>query len=131
MAKSKISSNGEKNQTIKHFSSGVISWSFFSDYWEGPRSLFKKINFLIIAIFDADDDKWGIGLEMIENLVAEAKEKHEEIWEKAKVEKKEAGENDVSTVKDTSKRKFMAEELVKHISGSVEKAKQELQKIDA
>ncbi len=84
-----------------------------------------------MAIFDADDDKWGIGLEMIENLVAEANEKHEEIWEKAKAEKKEAGENDVSTIKDTSKRKFMAEELVKHISGSVEKAKQELQKIDA
>jgi hypothetical protein len=136
MVKKKVTSNGEKNQEavdkqlIKHFSSGVVSWSIFYDYWHKQDSLFLKLNFFIMAIFN-DDSNWHVGLDTLEDIIAEAKEKHEEIWEKAKAEKKEAGENDVSTIKDTSKRKFMAEELAKHLSGHVEKAEKELQEIDA
>ncbi len=130
MTKKKVTLKGGNNQPIKHFSSGVISWSFISDYWQNQEAILHRLSFLIAATLN-DDDNWYTGLSMLEDFIAEVIGKHEEVWEEAKAEKKEAGENDVSTVKDTSERKFMAEELVKHISGSVERAKQELQKIDA
>jgi hypothetical protein len=126
MAKDKVTSNGGNNQPIKHFSSGVISWSFFDGIWHEQYEIFQKVNFLIASTFKSnfnDNDNWIIGLEMLTGLIAEAKERHEGIWGQAKVEKDEAGGNCISTIKDASETKIMAE--------YVRKAKKELQGIDA
>jgi hypothetical protein len=130
MAKSKITSNGEKNQEavakqpIKHFQSGVVSWSLFSDFYDCQTLFVSRINFLIDAGFGTQ--KFSSAAGCMEDLVRQARGDFNEIWEKAKAEKREAGGNFVSTIKDitdTSERKFMAE--------LVGKAKKELQEIDA
>ena len=80
----------------KVFSTGVVSYSLFSNFNENQRSLLSDIEFLCDAGSQTDDP--GSALDIIEHYVYDANKKLDEYWEKGNCEKDESGGNDVKVI---------------------------------
>ena len=85
-----------EQKLIKHFKSGVVGWSLFSDFWDRQHAFIEKINHLL----ETSEDEGGWGINIAFDLIEVAQKEIEEYWETAKKEKEEAGGNSVSTIKN-------------------------------
>lgn len=87
------------NEPIKHFDTGVVSYSLFNDFYHiFVLKLLNSLEFLTDSGFASEEDEMLIAMEMIEKTVKDAKSNMDEIFEKAKVESNEAGGNDIYTI---------------------------------
>jgi hypothetical protein len=137
MAKSKVASKtGPKqeqkkgNQPIKHFDSGVVSWSLFSDLYEIIFTFKGRLNFLCkSACCSGELDDFSVAMDLIENQLEQFEKTYKEFCQKAETEKGKAGGNDVSTIRDISLVRSETEEFVTKLQKFKEKAEKELEEI--
>jgi len=80
----------EKQTTIKHFETGVVSYSLFHELYSEQDLLIEKINYLLS---NADEGGWGFTI--ISEIVQAAQKKVEEYWKRSGQEKDKAGGNNV------------------------------------
>ena len=94
MSKSKVSKKETpKQEPIKHFNYGVVSWGLFRELWEAQNEYIKKLSFILE---NTDFDDWGLNIAF--DLIEMAEKDADEWWEKALIETNEAGGNDIYTI---------------------------------
>jgi hypothetical protein len=90
MAKSNVSSkDASRQEPIKHFNCGVVSWGLFDKVWHENDELRKKLRFLLTN----SDLDWGLNI--IHDLIDLSEKNADELWEKAKTEKQQATSGEV------------------------------------
>ncbi len=85
-----------RQETIKHFGSGVVSYSFLHEIHGDIDRLLDRLAFLVDAGYAIED--MATALILIEKLVLEAKSEWAEMHKKAVKEANEAGGNDIYTI---------------------------------
>jgi hypothetical protein len=94
MAKSKVTSKDTPRQEpIKHFKYGVVSWDVFREFWEYQDEFAQKVRFILQ---NTDFDDWGLTIAF--DLIRMAQKDADECWKKALIEANEAGGNDIYTI---------------------------------
>jgi hypothetical protein len=82
-----------RQEPIKHFDAGVVSWNIFSEFWGYQDEFAKKLSFILQ---NTDFDDWGLTVAF--DLIRMAQKDADECWEKAIQESNEAGGNDIYTI---------------------------------
>ena len=94
MAKAK---DTPRQEPIKTFSAGVISYSLFDDIWGHYQSFIGRLDLLTECAYETS--KHEEVMDLICQIIKQGQEESETFWERALSERKEAGGNDVMTVK--------------------------------
>jgi len=97
MAENTVSSKDTPRQEpIKHFEAGVVSYFLFHDFHDDIDLLLRRLKFLARAGFD--DEHMDTALDLIERLILSAESKLGEMNKRAVKESNEAGGNDIYTI---------------------------------
>ena len=98
MAESKVSSKDTPRQElIKHFDTGVVSYYSFSKFHDEQSILYDRIKFLTGSGFTMD--KKDMALDTIETLIDHERKRLDEAMDRACQERNGAGGNNVMTIK--------------------------------
>ncbi|UCD33393.1 MAG: hypothetical protein JSV38_05865 [Desulfobacterales bacterium] len=86
-----------RQEAIKHFNTGVVSWPLFDNLWHDHDEFLKKLNFLMS---NGNGGDWEINIAF--DIIRMAQKNLADLWERGGAEKSETGGNDVATTKLTS-----------------------------
>ena len=77
--------------TAKSFSTGIVSYSLFSDFFRSQDECLKKLSYLNDCL--GCEGGWGVSI--MADLLGNMEKLQDEYWEKAGIESNAAGGNDV------------------------------------
>ncbi|MBW1747573.1 MAG: hypothetical protein JRJ34_03895 [Deltaproteobacteria bacterium] len=94
MAKAK---DTPRQEPIKHFDCGVISYSLFDEIYGHYKSFIGRLDLLTECAYETR--KHEEVMDLICQIIKKGEEESEAFWDRALSETKEAGGNDVMTIK--------------------------------
>jgi hypothetical protein len=136
MAKPKVTSKAKTKQgavdkqSIKHFDSGVVSWSLFDDFQGIIFTLKGRLLYLCkSAVCTGEFEDFSVAMDLIENQLEQFEKKHKDFRKKAVAECNKAGGNNVSTIRDISLARLKTKEFVTKLRKFKKKTEKELEEM--